>query len=317
MSSSKVILVTGGTGLVGQAMQAVVARNPPSDEKWVFVSSQDADLTDMAQTRAVFEKHRPTHVMHLAAESGGMLKNMAQPVELWRTNVAINDNVMLCAKECKVDKLVSCMSTSIFAECKDGHITEGMLHDGPPHHVGEPYAYAKRMLDVMSRAYRREYGCNFVCVIPTNVYGPYDNFSLSDGHLVATMIHKCYLAKRDGTDMVVFGSGTPLRQFMFAEDLAQLMIWVMHNYNEEEPIILSVDDEDVLSCNSVAEAVAKAFDFTGEIVFDESKAIGQQRVTASNKKMRRYLPDVIFTPLQEGIGRTVEWFEENYSTARM
>lgn len=316
MSTGVTVLVTGGTGLVGQAMQAVSGGSPRADERWVYVSSADADLTDLAQTRALFDKHRPTHVMHLAAESGGMLKSMAHLVEMWRTNVAINDNVMLCVKEHKVEKMVSCLNTSIFPAMKEGPMTEAMLHDGPPHHVGEPYAYAKWMADVMSRAYRREYGCNFVCAIATNVYGPGDNFSLSDGHLVATMVHKCNLAKKAGTDMVVFGSGKPLRQFMFAEDLAQLMVWTMRNYNDEEPIILAPDESDVLSGEAVAGMVAEATGFIGKIIFDESKAIGQKRVMASNARMRRYLPDACFTPMGDGISKTVEWFSVNYDTAR-
>ncbi|CAD2218855.1 RmlD substrate binding domain/NAD dependent epimerase/dehydratase family/GDP-mannose 4,6 dehydratase/Polysaccharide biosynthesis protein, putative [Angomonas deanei] len=313
---SKVVLVTGASGLVGHGIQAVNARSPRDDEKWVYASSRDADLTDYESTRAMFDKYKPTHVIHLAAQVGGLFKNLAKPVEMWGDNVKINDNVMRCSHELGVAKLVSCLSTCIFPDKTTYPINERMLHDGAPHSSNEPYAYAKRMQDVLSRAYRREYGSNFISIIPTNIYGPHDNYHLEDGHVVPALIHKFYLAKKENKPVTVFGTGKPLRQFIYSEDLAELLLWAMRKYEEEGPIILSVGEEDEVSIGDVVSMISKAIGFEGEIIYDSTKADGQFKKTADNSKLRTYLPDYKFTPMEEGIKKSVEWLVENYDSAR-
>jgi GDP-L-fucose synthase len=308
--------VTGASGLVGRAIQKVVAEEDRKDEQWIFLGSKDADLTDLAQTRAVFEKYKPTHVIHLAAYVGGLYKNMAQPVEFLNKNLAMNQNVTQMCFELKVEKLVSCLSTCIFPDKTTYPIDETMVHDGPPHPSNFAYAYAKRLIDTSNRAYNAEYGCKFTSVIPTNVYGPHDNFHLQDSHVVPGLIHKFYNAKRNATAVTCFGSGAPLRQFIFSEDLAKLFVWVMRNYDSPEPIILSVDEEDEITIKDVVEAVRDAIEFEGEIVWDTSKSDGQFKKTACNKKLRALYPDFQFTPFRKGIQQSVEWFVNNYETAR-
>jgi GDP-L-fucose synthase len=173
------VLVTGGTGLVGKAIEKVVNEIPSSNESWYFASSSDADLRDKASTRALFDRIRPTHVIHLAAMVGGLFKNLAYKVEFYRENVLMNDNVMECCREYDVAKLVSCLSTCIFPDKTSYPIDETMIHNGPPHSSNEGYAYAKRMIDVMNRCYKEEYGSNFTSIVPTNIYGPHDNYRLS------------------------------------------------------------------------------------------------------------------------------------------
>lgn len=150
----------------------------------------------------------------------------------------------------------------------------------------------------------------------TNIYGPYDNFSIDDGHVIPGLIHKCYIAKRDGTDFTIWGSGSPLRQFIFSRDLAELMVWTLRSYDSIEPIILSVDEEAEVSIKEIAEMVAEAMDYKGKVTCDTTKADGQHKKTASNKKLRGYLPDYKFTPIKEGIKESVEWFIANYETCR-
>jgi len=150
-----VVMVTGGSGLVGKGIQAALEKGrvgpTPANERWVFLSSKDADLRDAESTRLVFAKHKPTYVIHLAAMVGGLFKNMSHKVEFWRENVAMNDNVMHCSKEFGVKKLVSCLSTCIFPDKTSYPIDETMIHNGPPHRSNEGYAYAKRMIDVLNR----------------------------------------------------------------------------------------------------------------------------------------------------------------------
>ena len=212
-----VVMVTGGSGLVGAAIAAYVEETGAKDnEKWIYLSSKDGDLRKREDTEKIFEKNKPTHVIHLAAKVGGLFANMSQKVEFFRENILINDNIMECCRIYKVKKLVSFLSTCIFPDKTTYPIDETMLHDGPPHSSNEGYAYAKRLIDTMNRAYAEEYGCNFTSIIPTNIYGPSDNFSIQNGHVIPGLIHKCYIAKKDNTPFTIWGSGTPLRQFIYS-----------------------------------------------------------------------------------------------------
>lgn len=317
-SGKKRILVTGGSGLVGRAIQEALQKGDQKEgEEWIFLASKDGDLRRMEDTKAIFEKYRPTHVLHLAAIVGGLFKNMKYKVEFWRDNVAINDTVLQCSKEYKIEKCVSCLSTCIFPDKTTYPIDETMIHNGPPHPSNEGYAYAKRMIDVQNRAYHEEYGCNFTSVVPTNIFGKWDNFNLEDSHVMPGLMHKLYLANKNNTDFVVWGTGKPLRQFIFALDLARLMIWAVRDYNEVDPIILSVDENDEISIKEVADMIAEAMGYPlDRIKYDTSKSDGQFKKTASNKKLRTYLPDFQFTPIKDAIKETVEWFMANYEVAR-
>jgi len=285
-------------------------------DQYIFLSSKDADLRDKAATRAVFAKHRPTHVIHLAAFVGGLFKNMKYPVEFWTYNIAINENILQLSKEFKVKKLISCLSTCIFPDKTTYPIDETMIHNGPPHFSNEAYAYAKRMIDVQNRAYHSQFGCPFTSVIPTNIYGPHDNFHLDDSHVIPGLIHKFYNAQKNGTDMTVMGTGKPLRQFIYSVDLARLFLWVMRHYDSPEPIILSVDEAAEVSIADVVHMIAKAMGFTGKIHFDTTKADGQFKKTASNAKLRKLHPNFKFTSMESGIADSVKWFKDNYATAR-
>ena len=310
-------MVTGGSGLVGCAIRDYIdLSGAKENEEWVFLSSKDGDLRKRKDTEKIFEEKKPTHVIHLAAKVGGLFANMAQKVEFFRENILINDNVMECCRIYKVQKLVSFLSTCIFPDKTTYPIDETMLHNGPPHSSNEGYAYAKRLIDTMNRAYAEEYGCNFTSIIPTNIYGPHDNFSIQNGHVIPGLIHKCYLAKQNNTPFTIWGSGTPLRQFVYSIDLAELTVWVMREYHDPTPITLSVDEEEEVSIKDVALAVAKAMKFEGEVHFDSSKADGQFKKTAANKKLRGLKPDYKFTSIQDGVQKSVDWFVENYEACR-
>ncbi|NWV71165.1 FCL synthase, partial [Malurus elegans] len=339
---TKRILVTGGTGLVGRAIEKVVADGEGQpDEEWIFVSSRDADLTSSSETKALFERHKPTHVIHLAAMVGGLFKNIRSNLDFWRTNIHINDNVLHSAHELGVQKVVSCLSTCIFPDKTTYPIDETMvripipkrnpgkipalcnsplqcsqIHNGPPHSSNFGYSYAKRMIDIQNRGYSEQHGRRFTAVIPTNVFGPHDNFNIEDGHVLPGLIHKVYLAKQSGSALTVWGTGKPRRQFIYSLDLARLFLWVLREYDEVEPIILSVGEEDEVSIREAAEAIAEAMEFRGELVFDTTKSDGQFKKTASNAKLRRYLPGFQFTPFRKAVKETCAWFNANYANAR-
>lgn len=316
MAATIKVLVTGGTGLVGSAIAKVIGEERPEGEEWIFLSSKDADLTDTAATKACFEAHKPTHVIHLAAMVGGLFKNLKYNCDFYRKNMQMNDNVLSACHELGVQKVVSCLSTCIFPDKTTYPIDETMVHDGPPHNSNYGYAYAKRMIDVQNRAYHDQHGRNYTSVIPTNIYGPHDNFHLEDSHVIPGLIHKTYNAMQNGTDLSCWGSGSPLRQFIFSEDLARLFVWTLRHYDEIDPIILSVPEEDEVSIKDVVEMVAEACKFKGKIVFDTTKADGQFKKTACNDKLKRLFPEFEFTPIKDGIQRSVDWFFANYDAAR-
>ncbi|XP_046744069.1 probable GDP-L-fucose synthase [Diprion similis] len=318
--NQKIILVTGGTGLVGKAIQEVVDEDSRPDEKWIFIGSKDADLCNKQSTEALFDKYKPTHVIHLAAMVGGLFHNMSHNLDFLRKNLHMNDNVLQTAHEHNVGKVVSCLSTCIFPDKTTYPIDETMIHNGPPHPSNYGYSYAKRLIDVANKGYAQQHGRLYTSVIPCNVFGPHDNFHPSASHVVPGLMRKLHDIIADGNTedkvFTVLGSGKPLRQFIYSRDLAKLFIWVLREYDSVEPIILSVDESQEVTISEVAEALIKAFDFKGKIVYDTSAADGQYKKTASNAKLRTYLPDFQFTPFDQAIKKTVEWYQDNYDQAR-
>ncbi|CAL8084780.1 unnamed protein product [Calicophoron daubneyi] len=315
----QVILVTGGTGLVGHGIQLAL-ENPEyglkkDGERWIFASSKDVDLTDAAATQKYFEKIKPTMVIHLAAKVGGLFANMSGNLHFCRENLHINDNVLASSYSVGVRKVVSCLSTCIFPDKTTYPIDETMIHNGPPHDSNYGYSYAKRMIDVLNRAYTEQYGVQYTSVIPTNVFGPYDNFEIQGGHVLPGLIHKAYMARNQGKPLEVWGSGKPLRQFIYSIDLGRLIIWVLRNYSDCSPIILSVPESEEISIGQAAESVAKAMGCKG-LTYDNSKADGQFKKTANAAKLRALLPDFKFTPFDQAIQATCDWFCKNYESAR-
>jgi GDP-L-fucose synthase len=309
----KRIIITGGSGLVGTAIQSISHKY--NQYEFVYISSSEYDLTSMEKTREMFELYKPYYVIHLAACVGGLFKNMSDKVKMLEDNLMINFNVVKCCHDYKVEKLVACLSTCIFPDKTSYPINENMLHDGPPHTSNDAYAYAKRMLHIQCKAYRETYGDNFVCVIPTNIYGPNDNFNLLDGHVIPSLIHQCYLAVQDASAFVVKGSGKPLRQFIYSEDLAELLMWTLVNY-DEELLILSVPEEEEVSISDISKIIAKNMGYKDLIIYDERYSDGQYKKTADNRRFMKLYGSYNFTNIEEGMRKTVEWFIVNYATSR-
>lgn len=310
---AEIILITGGSGLVGHGIKSIQTNY---NYTFIFSRSQDCNLENYEETYDYFNSIKPDYVIHLAACVGGLFKNMSCKVDMLEKNVAINMNVLKAAHNIGVKKLVACLSTCIFPDKTSYPIDESMLHNGPPHASNAAYAYAKRLLDTQCKAYREQYGDNFVSIIPTNIYGPNDNYNLNDAHVIPALIHKCYLAKQDNIPFIVAGSGKPLRQFIYSEDLGKLIMWTLINYNDAEPIILSVGESDEVSIADVANLIAEKFDYSQHLIFDSSKADGQYKKTASNKKMLRLMGKCEFITIEEGINKSVDWFINNYDNCR-
>ena len=307
------VLVTGSSGLVGSAIKNI---SPDYPYDFIFVSSKDADLTDYMQTYRLFSKHKPDYVIHLAACVGGLFKNMNYKVDMFEKNTLINFNVVKYSHTFKVKKLICCLSTCIFPDKTTYPINETMLHDGPPHASNDAYAYAKRMLEIHCKTYQDQFDDNFICVIPTNIYGPNDNYNLEDGHVIPALTQRCYLAKKEGKPFRVLGSGTPLRQFIYSDDLAKLFMWTLENYNEKESLILSVGEKNEVAIKDVALEISKSFDYEHMMEFDTRYSDGQYKKTADNTKLINLIGDFEFTSIEQGIKKNTEWFIKNFEDAR-
>ncbi len=303
------ILVTGGDGLVGHAIQRL---NLPN---FVFITHKDADLTKFDETLKIIKDIHPEGVIHLAARVGGLGGNMAHLGEFYRSNILINTNVLECSRLIKVNKLMSFLSTCVYPDNIAFPLKEEAIHDGQPHPSNYGYSYAKRMLDVQSRAYRNEWGCNFITAIPTNMYGPNDNWNLEDGHAIPSLIHKCYLAKKNNTDFIVWGSGTPLREFLLSDDAAKLAVWALKYYEEETPINFSTGEE--VTIKYLIETIVEKIGFMGKVIWDTSKSDGQYRKPADTSKLAKYLPNFEYTKIEQGIENTINWFVANYPYIRV
>lgn len=305
------VLVTGGYGLVGSAIQNIYKKY---DHQFIFSNTKECNLLNYDEVEKYLNKIKPDIIIHLAAIVGGLFKNINEPVKMYEDNIILNLNVLKAAHNCNIQNIISCLSTCIFPDNIKYPINEKMLNDGPPHESNFSYAYAKRMLEIHSTSYRKQFNRNYICIIPTNIYGPSDNFSLQDGHVIPALIHKCYLSKLNNEDFEIRGSGSPLRQFIYSEDLAELILWMIENYKDTESIILSVKDE--ISIKEVGEIIAKKFEYQDRIIFNTNYSDGQYKKTADNKKLVSINKEFKFTNINLGIDKTIDWFIENYEYIR-
>jgi GDP-L-fucose synthase len=296
------ILVTGSNGLVGSEINAD------------YKIGKEYDLRKDFDCSRMLSMYEPTHVVNCAAKVGGIGLNMSKKGELFYDNIMINTNMIENCRKYNVKKLVTFLSTCIFPDNINYPLTEKKIHLGSPHFSNDAYAYAKRMVDIQNRAYREQYGIEYVSVIPTNIYGPNDNYSLENGHLIPMLIHKMYLASKYKQDFVVWGSGKPMREFIYSKDIAKLTEWVLLNYNDDEPIILGNSLE--VSIIDIVDLIIKEFNFKGNVKFDKSKPDGQLRKPSDNTKLMTLIPDFVFTPLELGLKETINHFIQNYESIR-
>jgi GDP-L-fucose synthase len=307
------LLVTGQSGLVGSQFKGNL----------IALNSKVCDLRDQKSVDEIFSFYTDKKiqkefvvdkVIHTAAKVGGVGGNMKYKGEFFYDNIMINTNVIESCRKHNIKDLVVFLSTCVFPNNVEYPLTENKIHLGPPHFSNDAYAYSKRMADIQIRAYKEQYGLNYKSVIPTNIYGINDNFDIENGHVIPSIIHKCYIARETKTPLTIWGSGKPLREFIYNKDVAILSEWVLNNYTENEPIILSTSEE--ISIKEIVDVIVEIMNFKGEVIWDTSKPDGQFRKPSDNSKIKNYLPNFKFTPLYEGLKETIEWFEGNYNKIR-
>ena len=254
-------------------------------------------------------------MIHLAARVGGVKGNTEFVADFFSQNTLINTNVLNACNDLNVGKVVSLLSTCVYPDDVIYPLTEDQIHNGEPHHSNFGYAYAKRMLDVHSRALRKQYGRNYVCAVPNNLYGLNDNFDLENGHVIPAIIRKIWEAKLSGVVPTFWGDGSPLREFTFSDDIAQALLFVLENYNEETPVNIGSTKE--VSIRSVVQTVCELLNYRGEVIWDTSMPSGQYKKPSCNKRFKELgWSDSNYTPLVEGLSKTLEWFKSSYPNVR-
>lgn len=311
---SKKIIVTGGSGMVGKNLADYISKNNFNYE-WIFLTSKDCNLVDYNEVDMLFDKIKPEYVIHLAANVGGLFKNMREKTKMFKDNILMNENVLSACNKYNVEKGIFCLSSCIYPHNPSKYpMNESMIHESEPHPSNESYGYAKRMMELQCRNYNLEYGRKYICVMPVNLYGPYDNFNLIDSHVIAGMIHRFYNAKNDNVDFEMYGSGTPLRQFLYTPDFVKIIVKILFEYEKVKPINCCNDE---ISIKDLTYLIGNLSNYdTKRITRDTTKNDGCLRKTVSNDYFKMIFPEFEFVSLNDGILKTIKWFNENYDNCR-
>ncbi|ODP39089.1 GDP-L-fucose synthase [Sphingomonas turrisvirgatae] len=309
--SGKRVFVAGHRGMVGSA---IVRRLATEDCTIIAAGRDQLDLMDQAAVRAWFAAERPDVVFLAAAKVGGILANDTYPADFLYDNLMIEANVIEAAHRSDVAKLMFLGSSCIYPKFAEQPIVESSLLTGSLEPTNEWYAVAKIAGIKLARAYRRQHGRDFISAMPTNLYGPGDNFDLKDSHVLPALIRKAHQAKEEGRQSIeIWGSGSPRREFLHVDDLADACIFLMKHYSADEHVnVGSGSDVTILE---LAGMVSRAVGFSGDIVRDETKPDGTPRKLMSADRLRDmgWEPRI---PLEEGIKATYAWFLDHIDTLR-
>jgi GDP-L-fucose synthase len=300
-------LVTGGGGFLGSH---VVERLRAAGVDPFVARRRDYDLTRWEDAARLFADARPELVLHLAAEVGGIGANRANPGRYWYANQMMGAHVLEQGRLAGVEKVVVTGTICAYPKLTPVPFREEGLWQGYPEETNAPYGVAKRSLLVGGQTYREQYGLNVVHLLLVNLYGPRDNFDLETSHVIPALIRKMLEAQERGDDeIVLWGDGSPTREFVFVDDAAEGLLLAAERYNGAEPVNIGSGEE--LSISALAELVAELTGFEGEIVWDESKPNGQPRRRLDTSRAEALFGFGARTPLREGLERTIVWYREH------
>lgn len=312
MTKDSLIFVAGHRGLVGSAI--IRCLQAQGYVNLVTRTRDELDLRNQGAVDAFFKRERPEYVYLAAAKVGGILANSKYPAEFIRDNLAIQTNVIHAASESGVKKLLFLGSSCIYPKHASQPIKEESLLTGPLEPTNEWYAVAKIAGVKMCQAYRRQYGFNAICLMPTNLYGPGDNFDLETSHVLPALLRKFHEAKERGDrEVIVWGTGRVRREFLHVDDLAKAVLFLMERYDEEQ--IINVGAGEDLTIAELAELVSSVVGFEGAIVYDPSKPDGTPRKVLDVSRLFAlgWRPSI---PLEEGIRSTYRWYLEHVASGR-
>jgi GDP-L-fucose synthase len=303
------ILVTGATGFVGRNLMEAFAAKGYTDV--TGLSSRDYDLLEQSEVRRMFAERQPEVVVHLAALSGGIKTNMERPAEFYYRNMLMQTMVMHEAWKAGVRKYLTCMGGCSYPSHAPSPINEREMWNGYPQPESAGYSMAKKMNIVQAAMYRQQHGFNAVVTVPGNLYGPYDNYNLNDSHVIPALIRKVYEATQRGDkEIVAWGTGKPVRDFVYARDVAEALIVTLETYDGDEFFNISSGTQTTIK--ELYDTVTGLMGFAGTVCWDTTRPDGQMYKGFDVTRMRELIGFECRTALRDGLAETIEWFKANY-----
>jgi Nucleoside-diphosphate-sugar epimerases len=307
MNHSDKIYIAGHTGLVGSAI--LRSLQAQGYARFLLRTIDELDLTKQSLVESFLQQEKPDYVFLAAAKVGGIHANNTYPADFIYINLQIQTNIIHAAYQAGVKKLCFLGSSCIYPKFAPQPIKEDSFLDGKLEPTNEPYAIAKIAGIEMCQAYNRQYGTNYISVMPTNLYGLHDNFDLKSSHVLPALIRKFIEARKEGTPSVtVWGTGTPKREFLFVDDLADACVYLMNHYDGSEIINIGVGED--VTILELANIIKEEVEYDGTIVFDTTKPDGTPQKLLDVSKIHQ-LGWKAKTPLREGIRKTIQWYLEN------
>ncbi len=310
IDKTKIIAVTGSTGFLGRNLVSCLEKN--GYKNLVLLSSDDYDLLEQMQVRQLFAEHNPDIVIHLAALVGGIKANMDRPADFFYQNLIMQTMVMHEANKAGVKKYLTCIGGCSYPSNAPSPIKEDEMWNGYPQPESAGYSISKKMNIVQAQVYREQYGFNAVVTVPGNIYGPHDNFSLTDSHVIPALIRKIHEAKLQGTTEIhAWGTGSPVRDFVYVKDVANALVKTLEKYDGKQ--FFNISSGHQVTIKKLYECVANLMDFSGRIVWDTDKPDGQMLKGFDVTLMNELIGFKCRTSLIDGLKETIDWFIENYN----
>jgi GDP-L-fucose synthase len=311
--SDKCVVVTGGAGFLGSF---VVEQLRAKDCRAVVVpSSRDYDLVEMDAVRRLYADANPDVVIHLAARVGGIGANQANPGRFFYDNLMMGSQLIEVGRQRGLKKFVAIGTICAYPKYAPIPFKEDDLWAGYPEETNAPYGLAKKMMLVQSQAYRQQYGFNSIVLFPVNLYGPRDNFDLETSHVIPALIRKCAEARHNGkSEIVLWGDGTPTREFLYVEDAAKGILLAAEQYNDSQPLNLGTGEE--ISIKDLADIIAAELSFQGRIVWDHTKPNGQPRRCLDVSRIKQTIGFQAAHSLRQGLKKTIQWYQANRGALR-
>lgn len=307
----KTVLVTGSQGLMGSAISNMVL---PDNWFLIKIDRTHGNLTIEDNVIDLFRCHHPNYVIHTAAKVGGIGGNLKGHGDYFRDNILMNTHIIHQSMLHNVEKLIMFSSVCVFPHDL-ALLEEDKMHNGPVFESNFAYGYSKRMVDIMIRAYKSQYGVkNYCSVIPGNIAGEYDNYSLTEGHVMPMLIHKMYRAKHFGEPFKVWGDGQSLREFLYAGDVAKWIVELLQKPELPERIIMSGEKE--YSIKHIVDLLCQTANYTGEVIWETDKPNGQRCRPSSKKIFNEYIQNARYTSIEDLVSISYKWFEQNYPNVR-
>lgn len=306
--ANKRICVTGGAGFLGSFIQESLKKRGVTD---IFIPlRKQYDLIEVSDIRRMLSDAKPDVIIHLAANVGGIGANMEHPAEFFYDNLMMGVQLIHESWKAGVEKFVAIGTICAYPKYTPIPFKEDDLWNGYPEETNAPYGLAKKMLLVQSQAYRKQYGFNSIYLLPVNLYGPRDNFNPKSSHVIPALIHKCYEAKLNHTtEVVIWGDGSPTREFIYAGDAAEGIVMAAEKYDGPEPVNIGSGME--ISIKDLAELIARLIGYEGKLVYDTSKPNGQPRRALDVSRAREYFGFTAKMSFEDGLKQTIDYYISN------